>query len=78
MGILSVKRLASSFPAASIEQPASATPITLDVDQDSDLFIGGVPDDYLVSDVIVLHRLLLHASMLRRITLHLAAHLHFH
>ena len=58
MGILSVKRLASSFPAASIEQPASATPITLDADQDSDLFIGGVPDDYLVSDVIVA----LHAS----------------
>ena len=52
VGILSVKRLASSFPAASIEQPASATPITLDVDQDSDLFIGGVPDDWTGVEIL--------------------------
>lgn len=50
VGILSVKRVSSNSPAATVELPASSpTPITLNVDADSDLFIGGVPEDYLVS-----------------------------
>ena len=48
LGILSVKLIGSDRPAASIEHSAASDNITIDITKDTDVFIGGVPDYYLV------------------------------